>query len=100
MKPMFTMTGQVINVYITPKGTSRKTGEEFGGDDKVQIMGDIPLDNGQSKKELIEIRTSEPQTFQKLIGKPVTLPVSFYAPTKGTVIYFMPKGHTVAHMAS
>ncbi|MCP4483379.1 MAG: hypothetical protein GY823_02280 [Flavobacteriaceae bacterium] len=100
MKSMFTMTGQVINVYITPKGMNRKTQEEYGGDDKVQIMGDIPLDNGQSRKELIEIRTSEPHTFEKLIGKPVSLPISFYAPTKGTVIYFMPKGHTVAQMTS
>lgn len=100
MKPMFTMTGQVINVYVTPKGTSRKTGEEYGGDDKVQIMGDIPLDNGQSRKELVEIRTIEPNAFQKLIGKPVSLPISFYSPAKGAVIYFLPKGHTVTHIAS
>jgi len=100
MKPMFTMSGQVINVFTTPKGTSRKTGEEYGGDDKVQIMGDIPLDNGQSRKELIEIRTSEPATFQKLIGKPVSLPIAFYAPSKGVVVYFLPKGHRVAEMAS
>jgi len=100
MKPMFTMTGQVINVYVTPKGLNRKTQEEFGGDDKVQIMGDIPLDNGQSKKELVEIRTTEPNTFQKLIGKPVSLPISFYAPAKGSVIYFLPKGHMVSQVAS
>lgn len=100
MKPMFTMSGQVINVYVTPKGISKKTGEEFGGDDKVQIMGDIPVDNGHVRKELVEIRTSEPQTFQKLIGKPVSLPISFYAPAKGSVIYFLPKGHRVAEIAS
>ena len=100
MKPMFTMSGQVINVYVTPKGTSKRTGEEYGGDDKVQIMGDIPLDNGQSRKELVEIRTSEPSAFQKLIGKPVNLPISFYAPAKGAVIYFLPKGHTVSQIAS
>lgn len=96
MKAMFTMSGQVINVFTTPKGTNRKTGDEFGGDDKVQIMGDIPLDNGQSRKELIELRTSDAETFQKLIGKPVVLPISFYAPQKGSVIYFMPKGHKVS----
>ncbi|MDF1881485.1 hypothetical protein JHD50_09255 [Sulfurimonas sp. MAG313] len=100
MKPMFTMSGQVINVYVTPKGISKKSGEEYGGDDKVQILGDIPLDNGESRKELIEIRTTEPQTFLKLIGKPVSLPISFYAPAKGSVIYFLPKGHTVAPLAS
>lgn len=100
MKPMFTMSGQVINVYVTPKGISKKTQEEYGGDDKVQIMGDIPLDNGQSRKELVEIRTTEPETFQKLLGKPVSLPISFYAPAKGAVIYFLPKGHKVAQMAS
>ena len=96
MKAMFTMTGEVINVFTTPKGTNRKTGDEFGGDDKVQIMGDISLDNGQSRKELIELRTNDSETFQKLIGKPVTLPISFYAPKAGQVIYFMPKGHKVS----
>jgi len=96
MKAMFTMTGQVINVFITPRKTNKSNGEEYGGDDKVQIMGDIPLDNGQSRKELVEIKTSEPETFQKLLGKPVTLPISFYAPQKGSVIYFMPKGHKVS----
>ena len=100
MKAMFNMTGQVINVFKTPVGVSKKTGEEYGGDDKVQLLGDIPLDNGQSRKELIEVRTSEPDTFQKLIGKLVTLPISFYAPSKGVVVYFLPKGHKVAEMAS
>lgn len=99
MKSMFNMTGEVINVFVTPRGTSKKTGEEFGGDDKVQIMGDIPLDNNQSKKELIEIRTSDPKSFQVLVGKVVTLPISFYAPSKGVVVYYLPKGHKVAQMS-
>jgi len=86
MKPMFTMSGLVMNVYVTPRGVSKRTGEEYGGDDKVQIMGDIPLDDGQTRKELIEIRTSEPSSFQKLLGKPVSLPISFYAPAKGSNI--------------
>lgn len=99
MKSMFTMTGVVMNVFITPRGVSKQTGDEFGGDDKVQIMGDIPLDNNQSKKQLVELRTSDPKTFENLVGKSVTLPISFYAPSKGSVIYFLPKGHKVAQMA-
>ena len=33
---MFTLCGQVANVYVQPGGTSKKTGEAFDPRDKVQ----------------------------------------------------------------
>jgi len=92
---MFTLSGEVVHVFISPKNINKNTGEEYGGDDKVQIIGDIPLNNGQNRKDLITLTTDQGEAMQKLIGRPVSAPVSFYAPSKGQVSFFIPKGHKV-----
>lgn len=88
---MFSLQGQLINVYEAPKGTT-KDGKEYGGQDKIQILGDIPLDNGEYRKDLITLTTDQGAAFKGFTGKPVTLPVSFYSPAKGTVNFYIPKG--------
>lgn len=94
MTPMFTLHGTVVHVFEAPKGISKKTGEEYGGQDKIQIMGNIILDNGQHRMELVTLTTDQGAAFQKLVGAPVTLPVAFYA-SKGGVGFYLPKGHPV-----
>lgn len=95
MKPMFTLHGQVVHVFVSPKGISKKTGEEYGGQDKVQVMGHIPLDNGEHRMELVTLTTDQGEVFQKLVGRPVSLPVAFYVSGR-SVGYYIPKGHSVA----
>lgn len=94
MTAMFTLNGQVVNVYVSPKGVSKKTGEEYGGDDKVQILGDIPLEGGQTRKEMITLTTSQGQELQKAVGASVSAPVAFYA-RGGVVGYYIPKGSQI-----
>lgn len=94
MNSMFIMTGQVVNVFTAPKGVSKKTGEEYGGQDKVQIMGNIPLQDGQYRKELVDLTTDQGDVIKKYEGKEVTCPVSFYV-SKGSVGYYVPKGHEI-----
>ena len=53
MIPMFTVTAQVVHVFRTPEKTNKETGEVWGGQDKVQLLGDMPLQNGEYKKEMI-----------------------------------------------
>lgn len=91
-KPMFSLHGQVIHVFLSPVGTNKDTGEEYGGQDKVQIMGELPLKNGETRMEMITLTTDQGDSLKKLVGKPVTLPVAFYAPSKGQVQYYIPKG--------
>lgn len=95
MTPMFTLHAQVVHVFEAPKGISKKTGEEYGGQDKVQVMGNIPLDNGQHRMELVTLTTDQGAAFQKLVGRSVTLPVAFYVSGRA-VGYYIPKGHAVA----
>ena len=91
---MFILTGQVVNVFTAPKGVSKKTGEEYGGQDKVQIMGNIPLPDGQYRKELVDLTTDQGEAIKKYEGKEVSCPVSFYV-SKTAVGYFVPKGHQI-----
>lgn len=89
--PMLTLNGQVVNVYVAPKGVSKKTGEEFGGEDKLQIMGNIPVDGGQFRMELITLTTDKGDLFRGLVGETVTLPVAVWA-RQSTVGYYIPRG--------
>lgn len=38
MQGMLLMTGQLLNVFKTPKGTNGE-GKEFGGQHKIQVLG-------------------------------------------------------------
>ncbi|MGE9294009.1 MAG: hypothetical protein ACQKBW_10380 [Puniceicoccales bacterium] len=91
---MFRLTGRIVNVYVSPKGVNRKTGEEYGGQDKVQIMGQIPLSDGQFKMELIDLTTDQGDVLKRLENQEVTCPVAFYS-ARGAVGYYIPKGHKI-----
>lgn len=96
MKPMFTMTGTVTNVYVQPKGTN-KSGDEYGGNTKVQILGRIPLPNGEVRMDMISLTAHDPNQFDGLTGIEVTIPVGMMALGKNQLIYFIPKGSKVEH---
>jgi hypothetical protein len=97
--PMFTLCGQVANVFIQPGGTSKKTGEAFDPRDKVQILGSIPLSAGGHKLELVTLNVEDATIFQSLVNKVVRVPVGFYSIGK-TVGYFIPQGaKPIAHTA-
>ena len=76
---MFTLCGQVANVYVQPGGTSKKTGEAFDPRDKVQILGHIPLQGGGSKLDLVTLNVEDARLFQAAQGKTVRVPVGVYA---------------------
>ncbi|MNZ60835.1 hypothetical protein D3C78_789100 [compost metagenome] len=88
---MFTLCGTVTHVFEQPGGVSKKTGEEFDPRDKVQIMGQLPLPNGQSRFELLTLNTEDAGLFAQAVGKKVRVPVGFYALGK-SVGYFIPRG--------
>ena len=99
MNPMFQLSGKVVNVYVSPKGVSKKTGEEYGGQDKVQIMGQIPLSDGQFKLELIDLSTDQGDVLTKMEGRDVKCPVAFYN-SRGSVGFYIPKGHKITPQVS
>lgn len=88
---MFTLCGQVANVYLQPGGTSKKTGEAFDPRDKVQILGHVPLQGGGSKLDLVTLNVEDARLFQSAMNKTIRVPVGVYALGK-SVGYFIPQG--------
>lgn len=90
-EPMFTLCGQVARIFEQPGGVSKKTGEAFDPRDKVQILGELPLPNGEHRLELLTLNTEDAALFQQAMGKRVRVAVGMYALGK-SVGYFIPRG--------
>lgn len=87
---MLLMTGQVANVLITPKGVNRQ-GQEYGGDHQVQLLCEQSLTNGEKRFEMFTLRCHNPEEFQKLQGKHVSVPVGCFA-RQSNMIFYLEKG--------
>jgi hypothetical protein len=92
---MFSITGQVITVFKAPEGKT-KTGENYGGDYRVQVLGELALKNGEVKRELVTL--SMPSRWGRelftAVGSTVTLPVGIMA--SGNVVRaFIPENTEV-----
>lgn len=84
---MLTLEGQVVNVFVTPQGTNRETGEIYGGTYRVQIMAENVLKNGATRVELIDLPVDDPSPFQRLQGRRVRVPVGAYV-SGGSIRFF------------
>ena len=96
MNPMFTLNGQVMHVFKAPTGTNKKTGEEYGGQDKVQILGSLALpESGEYRFDMITLTTDQANVFERLKGQEISVPVGMMARGKNDLLYFIPKGSKV-----
>lgn len=86
---MLSMTGQLIHIFESPKG--EKDGKEYGGQDKLQVLGQVALPNGESKNELITLTTHNKSHFSDCVGQNIRVPIGIFAQAK-SVTYFIPKG--------
>ena len=89
---MFTVMGQVINVFDQPGRVDTTTGEKADDSVRLQMLGDMPVQNGQTRMDMITVKIEEKEPYEKLKGKTIRLPVGAFAPSKGQIIYFVPKG--------
>lgn len=88
---MLTLCGQVMQTFIQPGGTSKKTGELFDPRDKVQILGHVPLQGGGTKLDLITLNVESAEAYQAMLGKVIRVPVGVFANGK-SVGFFIPQG--------
>ena len=89
---MFSIIGELRNVFEQER-TDRDTGE-VQTKHRIQILGDIPVpgDRGETRLELVTLNVEEPSIYRGLLGKQIRVPFGFFAPSKGQVITFVPKG--------
>lgn len=92
MNSMFTVTGQVLKTFIQAGQLDRETGETGKSSIKVQIMGEMPVQGGDTKLDLISLTVEDQKTYDTLKGKKIRVPLGFFSPQKGNIIYFIPKG--------
>jgi len=83
---MLTLNGVVQNVFRTDATTDRKTGEVLPAKDRVQIMAENTLQNGQKRMELVTLTVDSPEAYRKLVGHSVRVPVGAFV--SGTVVQF------------
>ena len=88
---MFTLCGEVANVFVQPGGVSKKTGDVFDPRDKVQIIGRLPVSTGGHKLEIVTLNVEDARLYEQAIGKVIRVPVGVYA-IRQTVGYFIPQG--------
>lgn len=88
--PMLTLTGKVTNVFEAPKGTN-KEGKEYGGGDKVQLLVQNPLQNGETRMDVVTLATDQADFFRAREGQQVRLPVGAF-PSGKAVQFFVLKG--------
>lgn len=92
MLSMFTVTGQILKTFIQPGQVDRETGIAGKSSVKVQIMGEMPVQGGDSRLEMITLTVEEQKLYEDLKSKRVRVPLGFFAPQKGNIVYFIPKG--------
>lgn len=72
---MIILQGTLMNVFETPKGTN-KEGQEYGGDDKIQILHETTLKNGAKRMEMETLSVPDATKYKDKINQPVNVPVA------------------------
>lgn len=89
---MLTLNGLVQNVFRTDQSTDKKTGEIIPASDRVQIMAENILQNGQKRVELVTLKVEQGEAYRKLLGRPVRVPVGCFV-SGASVQFYALKGH-------
>jgi hypothetical protein len=84
---MLTLTGVLVNTYRAPLRKGAEAGEKEK--DRIQILGDVPLPNGETRKDLISITVPDVRKYEGQEGVEVSLAVGVFAPAKGQILYFI-----------
>ena len=88
---MYTITGQLMNTFHQPI-VDRETGEKRQ-QPKIQIMGDLPVkDTDEVRNDLVTLTVESLEPYKPLHGKTIRIPFGMFAPGKGNVVQFVPKG--------
>ena len=92
MLSMFTVSGQVLKTFIQEGQVDKETGVVGKTTVKVQLMGEMPVQGGDSKLEMITLTIEDKKTYDDLRKQNIRVPLGFFSPQKGKIVYFIPKG--------
>lgn len=97
MSSLFQITGQLVHVYEAPTGET-KEGESYGGGHKIQILGNVPLNNGENKLDMVTLsyRGDDIEYLKNNISNDISAPIGIFSSKGGNITYYIPKGAQVA----
>lgn len=87
---MIELTGVVINTFRVEGGTNAK-GEKYDARDKVQLLGNLELPNGQVKNELIDLTVEDSRIYNDFKNQAIRISCGAMAMGKN-VIFYVRKG--------
>jgi len=87
---MYSVKAQVLNLFHSE--ATEKYAESF----KVQLLGDVPLKDGQVKKDMLTLNVPQEiyNSLQGQEGKTVSLPIGFFV-SNNRLTPFFPKSATL-----
>lgn len=88
---MLTLNGVVANVYQSPTGTNRQTGESYGGQHRIQLMCENTLRNGEKRIELVDLSVDDLTPYRNALQTTVRVPVGVYV-SAGKPMFYALKG--------
>ena len=88
---MLQITGKVINVF-TQDGGKNKDGTEYAERHKVQLMGEMALQNGDVKMDLMDLTIDDLADWNdKQVRRYQSISAHLHL-AKGNIIYFVSRG--------
>jgi len=90
---MIEMIGTVVNTFATPAGTNKK-GEDYEGKDKIQLMGELVMPNGETRMELVTLTVEDLSPYVDMINKRIRVSIGVMATGARSVLFFVRKGST------
>lgn len=93
---MLQLKGQVMNIFDSPKGVDKKTGKEFGGQPRIQLLCENILQNGQKRIELINLTVKDASVYKTHQGKIVTVPVGVFVVNNAPCFFALSNENPVA----
>lgn len=88
---MIQIMGQVVNLFTVEAGVD-KDGNNYPESYKVQLMGKMAMENGDSKMDLVDLKVDDLSEWKQYHGKKVVIEVGEFAPAKGRIIHYVRKG--------
>lgn len=84
---MLTLNGIVQNVFTKPESKDKATGEIRPATDNAQILAENFLESGEKRLEMVTLKVHAGESFRKLVGKHVRVPVGAFV-AGGEIRYY------------
>jgi len=87
---MLTLNGLVQNVFAVAESKDRTSGETRPAHDKVQILAENTLENGEKRLDMVTLKVPNGEPYRKAQGRSVAIPVGAFI-AEGRVAYYVLK---------